>query len=625
MSLHVSALLTAFVFLVINSFSYALPTAAMSRAEQLAAALAAMQERAALAGVEPVQPAALVKCGLPAVFQLRAYEKLLGKQAGISEFLARPTDADFPEIYDSPGGHFKIHYTTAAGDRDRIDESYGDHNSNGVPDYPEIVAMVCDSVWDHHINQRGFREPINDENHGGGDARYDVYIRDVGGQVYGITWADQAVADGPMVKATSWMELDNHYEQYQGYDTRPLDAMRVTVAHEFLHAIHLAYDAEELCTDANCTPALQNPYWFEMSSVWAEEDTYDNINDYYLYLEFYLDQVHRSLRYISETGLNIYGAALMPIYLSQLYGRDLVRLVWERCGEVPGENLLSGALQGALDEISGGAVDLEKAWLEYGKALYFTGTRARPGKFFEEAANYAMVPDNAGSPLRPYIRYYSQYPVTKQQASDNAFLPSELGFNYLVFSTGTIDSVFTMNFEGAVSTPIPTDWRIAMTGYDRFNLNAPLKIDPTRYQNFGLIQERNLTAVTDLLGVVTIVNPELRRKDNFYRFEVTNTSVVIKENTVTFVNTKFLLSEGDDHAFYVIVQPAAKAQVNMTIFNAAGEEVYQSGTYEPAAGERYPIQWNGRNNDREEVASGVYVVQVRIGDETTHKKILVIR
>ncbi len=627
--LILTCVLSTFVTLPAN------PLAEMSRAEQLAVALNSYQQLAAtsLTGEPDFKPAALVKCGLPAVFQLRALERQYGKQAGISELLARPSDEDFPLTYDSPGGHFKIHYTMAAGDRDRIDESYGDQNTNGIPDYPEIVARIADSCWAHHIDEYGFIEPLNDAAYGGGDARYDIYIRDVGGSVYGITWPDQFQQDGAILRATSWMELDTHYEDYFGYDNRPLDALRVTIAHEFLHASHLTYDIEELCTDGACTPTGQNPYWFEMSAVWIEEETYDNINDYYYYIPSYIDELEHELSYISDDNLSIYGAGIFPMFLSQRYGRDIVRDIWERCAESPGEDFLFGALQEAIIAATDGEEDFEDAWLEYAKALFYTGTRARPGKYFEEAAAYSMVPDFKGSPPRPYIRYYTQYPITRQQSGDNAFQPAPLGINYLNFSTGTLDSLFSFEFQGQTSSPIPIEWRMMLTGYNRFNLSAPLRTDTTHYGNFDIIEARELEALTDLMMVVTIVNPELlgstspalQHGGRSYRFEVTSTSVPVEDNTVLFANSKFRLADAAENPFYVIVQLTAAADVDMMIFNAAGEKVFKSEVFPVAAGDRQPIQWAGRNDRGEEVASGVYIVQVRYGDETTHQKILVIR
>ena len=64
--------------------------------------------------------------------------------------------------------------------------------------------------------------------------------------------------------------LDNDYARQ--YGTAPIDALRVTAAHEFFHAIQFAYDVGE-------------DLWFmEGSATWVEDEVYDAINDNYQFL-----------------------------------------------------------------------------------------------------------------------------------------------------------------------------------------------------------------------------------------------------------------------------------------------------------------------------------------------------
>ena len=361
----------------------ALELSQMNRTEQMQALLNAYNEKFGPASTSLGDGIVLAtgitqKCGLPLALQIKAFENQYGTIAGFEEVMARPTN--LPSTFDSPGGHFKIHYTTTAGSRDTILTKYGDQNSNGVPDYPEIVARIADSCWEHHINDLGFIEPINDET-SGGDSRYDIYLKDVGASVYGSTVPESDFGSGEFVRTTSWMELDTKYEDYSGYANRPIEALQVTMAHEFFHAIHLTYDGREVCTAPNCTNNY-NPYWLEMSSVWMEEETYDDVNDYYNYLQFYLPTIHKAPNYISNDGLNIYGAGLFPIFLAERYGKDIIRKVWESCSGTPGENFLSGALQSALSDQTNGTVNLEQAWTEYSRWLFFTGGRARTRTIF---------------------------------------------------------------------------------------------------------------------------------------------------------------------------------------------------------------------------------------------------
>ncbi len=613
--------------LLIANLASAVDLSALSHEEQMAAMLAAYEQKFGLAkstntGEFAAGGGILRKCGLPIALQLRTLIEEHGTIAGFEQVMARPTN--LTEVFDSPGGHFKIHYSTTDS-RDKVDTRYGDQNSNSIPDYPEIVARIADSVWAHHIDLLGYIPPINDAEYGGGDSRYDIFVKDVGAFVYGSTVPDVGVRPGQIVQATSWMELDTKYQEYFGYEDKPISALQVTIAHEFFHALHLTYDGQESCTDVACTASKQNPYWLEMSAVWMEEDTYDNVNDYYNYIPFYLKTIHQAPYKISLDGLNIYGAGLFPLFLAEKYGREIIRLAWEYCASVPLENFFSGAIQAALNEQTGGEVNLEEAWTEYTRWLFFTGARTRTGRYYSEAADYAMVPDSLLSPQRAYIRYYSEYPITLVQSADNGFYPSELGINYLVFRTGSLDSGFVMDFVGVASTNPTTEWRKSVIAYDRFNSNGRFEVHESLYPLNTPIQVNDLDAVTDVLVIPTIVNPELKRTSNSYRFSVADTSVFINENRILFANTKFMVANALDQPFAVIFDVKEKVNADISIFTAAGERIFQSKVESVDPGDPRSFTWVGLNDDNEEVASGVYIVQARIGDEVRHQKILVIR
>ncbi|MGB5138769.1 MAG: hypothetical protein WBP29_09585, partial [Candidatus Zixiibacteriota bacterium] len=262
----------------------------MSRYDQMLALRAAYEqqfgvEKSTLAGDEALGGDRMRKCGLPLALEIRALISQYGTIAGFEDVMARPTN--LPLEFNSTGGHFKIHYTTTPGSRDTIDTRYGDQNSNGVPDYVEIVARIADSCWVHHVDSLGYMEPLNDAGLGGGDERYDIFVHDVGASIYGATSPELSILDGTIFRTSSWIEVDTKYQRFPGYSDRPIDALQVTLAHEFFHAIHLTYDGQEVCFGTPCEQfANQNPYWLEMSAVWMEEETYDDVNDYYSYLPY---------------------------------------------------------------------------------------------------------------------------------------------------------------------------------------------------------------------------------------------------------------------------------------------------------------------------------------------------
>ena len=62
-------------------------------------------------------------------------------------------------------------------------------------------------------------------------------------------------------------------------------------------------------------------------------------------------------------------------------------------------------------------------------------------------------------------------------------------------------------------------------------------------------------------------------------------------------------------------------KVELTVFDLLGREVYRTSRIYTIAG-RYSLQWNGTNNNRQKLSSGVYFAQLRFDDMTHIQKIL---
>jgi hypothetical protein len=65
-----------------------------------------------------------------------------------------------------------------------------------------------------------------------------------------------------------------------------------------------------------------------MSAVWMEDQKYDEINDYYLYDYVFFDAPATSI--LSEENNHQYQSVVFPIFLSERYGRDIIKSIWQR-------------------------------------------------------------------------------------------------------------------------------------------------------------------------------------------------------------------------------------------------------------------------------------------------------
>ncbi len=579
-------------------------------------------------GYEPI------KCGTPEMLAIRYYvEHGSPELKAAYETYADPRpDQAAPFWYGSPSGHFKVHYARVG-----PHAAYGSEGGTEVPDYVKSVAMIMDSVWMFEMDALGFSPPPSDSFYSpDADGRYDIYLVDMvtlgKGELYGYTVPERWT--GNKYTYTSYMAMDNDFQEIAAYKDKPLDAARVTAAHEFFHAIQFGYDALEF-EDPGYEPARRT-HWMEMSAVWMEEQAYDYINDYYFYLPRFYDFVHLSLRTAHMTmhpGLFYqYAAVVWPLYLSQTMGREVVRTIWEKCAEIGGPNVFENAFEDAIVEVSGGAYDFRSALSGFYVWNYFTGARALRGFAFDEAKNYPMIPDSQlieTDDWQPYIQDHNSFPIDIElTAAGYDFLPDYLGANYLRFKPVRLDSTFRFIFHGEERRvwnlerdTVSFDWALRVAGLSVDIDETRLDVDPAIYSNYDTIYVADPWRYSDIIVVLTPFAET--RYDNIhldvsYGYSVIDTTIPITQ--VTFFDpypNPLILSEASKVVFEV-EQPRTD-NIRLDVFTLAGEKVH----HDLSSNSRF-IDWDGRNENGETVASGMYLVSVRVGDESKIFKVAVI-
>ena len=381
-------------------------------------------------------------CGTPIFLEIRHnWDRFSAKTKAILEsYNTRPTYNFEEYTYDTPQGHFKIHYVT--------------QGDSAVPSegWVDTCGQVLEYVWGAEINVLRYKKPPRDDwySDNGGDGKYDVYLLGLPKKYLGYTVGEYFLSPDT-VSATSFIVLDNDYLNYASYHS-PLEWLQVTAAHEFFHAIQMGYDATEY------EPGIEHikPYWMEMSAVWMEEMVYDDVNDYLGYLFSFFDQPWLSLKtFRGLFDFHPYGSCVWPIFLSERFDTLIIREIWERCAEVPGDNVFdppSPDGKSATDKaLESRESNFEETFREFTVWNYFTRERKIPGRFYEEGAFFDSVE------VRPDQRH-SQYPVPSTHPSK---LPENLASNYVVFtpldSVGGLEIDFDGQDDGA--------WRLSVVGF----------------------------------------------------------------------------------------------------------------------------------------------------------------
>lgn len=311
----------------------------------------------------------------------------------------------------SDKGFFNIYYFTAGENAPEI----LDKDQNGHPDYVDSAAFYADMVYSIEVEQIGFLSPIPEP--GGLSDAYDIYLWDLGNDLasYGQTVpTDQIFPKKTFRRYYSYMLIDNNYSKLdssigisgkvQTYYTFGYDALKVTIAHEFHHAIQNMYGIDNLT-------ALT---FMESTSTFFEHYVFPSIPDYVQYVkQLFKEPAKMPFGYKGSSNiLGPYAYSLFMIYLNEKYDIYLIRKMWE--------NVLDGnnnfyALEIALNSYNS---SLNNAWCEFKDWCYYTGDRTIQDNYFEYAESYPEItfykneifeyPSRSSSSfLEPYeMRYY---------------------------------------------------------------------------------------------------------------------------------------------------------------------------------------------------------------------------
>ncbi|MEW5796489.1 MAG: MXAN_6640 family putative metalloprotease [Candidatus Zixiibacteriota bacterium] len=376
------------------------------------------------------------KCGTPAILEFQRNREFLDPRLmaalGVEDEPRPVTQAS----YGIPGGNTLIHYDVTG--THAVWQAGVDSDGDGVPNYVESLALIADSCYDHIVNTLGYPRPLVDSICvDGGDERVDIYVQALPDRYYGQTHNQSECYQADVRWEAAWIQIDHDFQSIPQYVGRPLDAARVTLAHEMFHVVHFAIDATEHIT------------WFEMSSVWMEEEIYDEINDYYFYDYLFFDHPRTALHDTALDG-HMYQAVVFPIYLSERYGPDAIRETWLHAGARGAGPHYLRAFDEVIDSASqdpanaryrcvcysatGGICvdsmliveDFASAMAEFAAWNFFTGPYAEqaPGDFgYSEAANYAYIPLDT-------MVVHRSYPVTRD-FNGNRFRPEPNGVTYI--------------------------------------------------------------------------------------------------------------------------------------------------------------------------------------------------
>ncbi len=338
----------------------------ITKAEKLVGQMSLFFDRSAVLSANKSELTSMLKSGTPLIREVYENWELFStdEQSLMTAYLSRPS---LETTYDSPGGFFKIHFDTALNSPEMVPPE--DKDSNLIPDYVDRIAQYCDSSYQYYVVGKGYLPPPVDAQ--GGDSLYDIYLMAI--PAYGATFPD-APGDSVWDDYSSFIGIHHNFYGFAPNDDPEGDTIgsqKVTCAHEYFHAVQLAYDRYE---------AL---WWMEASATWMEEVLFPEVNDNYNYLPYYFNFPEIGLQNISEN-FHLYGAFVWPAYLNQKYNSQILKDIWSAC-----------RYNSAIDAFDSSLIlhgtSMQNIFPEFTLWNYYTGSRAMPGQYYESAADYPMV------------------------------------------------------------------------------------------------------------------------------------------------------------------------------------------------------------------------------------------
>ena len=375
--------------------------------------------------------------------------------------------------------HFVLHYTTQ-GDWAVPTQ---DADRNGTPDFIDAAAKSWEVIYAREVGQLGYTAPKLTATFDGTVAsKFHVYFKDM--KYYGYTVPENvefAPVNGfPSGTASAWIVVENDFagfppndEDLTGQEVVRTGALKVTQAHEFMHALQFNINV------------YQSGWLMESHATWAEDAVYDSINDWHWYIN----------RFLATPNLPIfnhyvYGSAFFQNWLSETYGVDAPRRIWEAAKSMSAADAVNSvAFGGSWEPMSRFATD--QPLLRISDFTTDQPSSIVPNTAFLLRATHASYPVDVAIPA-----------ATKQVGNG---APYGLGANYVEFAPGAASGDLTLRFDGTDGHA----WRVWAIVYGRSGVTViPMSLDggsagSVVVRSFGQQTSRVLLAATiaDRAGV----------------------------------------------------------------------------------------------------------------------------
>jgi hypothetical protein len=520
------------------------------------------------------------KCGTPLDDEIRKALPDLPQAIAdeIRDLRARPSCSNYIETT-----HFRIHYDTG-----------GTHAILSTA-YRDAIATHAENVWDQEVTTMGFRSPPpdgSDPDGGGGNDKYDIYVQELGAGLYGYCQGSYYYSGGgyPTNAATSYVVIDNNYPYSQFGYPDPVDPMKITVAHEFNHAIQAAHDINE------------STWYKEATSTWMEDVVYDDVNDYRNYLSQFLNSLYQSINYHNGS-LRWYGACVWNFYLYETLGYEVIVDNWYQMES-------SSATLGMMDlNLNSYGTSMEECYADFAVWCWFTGSR-NDGNHFEEGGYWYTA---------SVMRGHNSYPIAIGGPTPG-WEPDNYGCNYITMNNpGGGGDGLLISYDGPSLLSMGNYVFVNYRGSGgAFNEYGEIPLNPWGVGELTVEGWDNMQYV----GLV-VANTDASADDMNYDYDAEQVETGIEGSSVLALKAASPnpFAETTSIAYSV---PTGGGLVDIVVYDVNGREV-RTLVHENKGGGTGSIVWDGLDNSGERVASGVYFAKLDVDGLTASGKLIMLK
>lgn len=494
------------------------------------------------------------KCGFWPALELRlAYPNLPANLQKLAKPLLQKPQRQYS--VKSPSGHFTLYYDLTGYNKVPAKDSL----KNGIPDYIDSAGVILDHVWDVEINQLGFRPPPDST--GQPVQSYPVYFSALG--YYGVTNFDlsEDIPSLPGQNYASYLELHNNFAG-GGFATNGLEALKVTAAHEFNHAIQLGYQLR--WSGDTWAPDIPDRFFMEMTSTFMEDYVYDSVNDYVQYVNRFLPVADFRPFNITD-GNTEYANAIYLKMLVRIHGVNIIRKIWEKIVRYPALQSIDLILRQYNDSF-------DKSFNQYADWLYFSGQNADTLHYFKDGALYTNL----------------------KVSRDENDLNKDLDYLRMRHVRILVDE--TSVYRARVTCPSNTGRMSHVLNSQQIQPSVPFN----RLQYFSQLKRYPLIAV--------LTNSSLNNIEHI-TYSLTKAPAMIKKNPVV------IAQHADQVQFLNVPSPS-----HITIYNVLGQKIKSIKVINSAN-----VFWNLKDQGNRLVPSGAYFYLISAQDFKAIGKLVVLR